>query len=72
MSLDNQGRPQDDDRRAARIRLAKLEADIAYFQTRLQLIGELNSTYRLAQHKAFKILLQVAARQVFAARRNRS
>ncbi|WP_246237625.1 hypothetical protein [Caldichromatium japonicum] len=52
--------------------MAKLESDIAYFQTRLQLIGELNSTHRLAQHKVFKLLLKSAARELFNARRRKS
>lgn len=60
------------DRRAARIRLAKLESDLAYFQTRLELIGELNSSHRLAQRKAFNQLIKATARQILAAKRNQS
>lgn len=57
-------------RREARIRLARLEADIAYFQARLELIGEPNSSNRAAQRKLFTLLHKATAKQVLDTRRH--
>ncbi|ADC61257.1 hypothetical protein [Allochromatium vinosum] len=57
------------ERREARIRLAKLEADIAYFQARLELIGEPNSSHRAAQRKLFHLLHKATAKQILDTRR---
>ncbi|MGQ9660040.1 MAG: hypothetical protein ACUVQI_07685 [Thermochromatium sp.] len=54
------------ERREARIRLAKLEADVAYFQARLELIGAINSSHRLAQRKVFTLLYTAISRQIVA------
>ncbi|MCK7575996.1 MAG: hypothetical protein MZV65_08925 [Chromatiales bacterium] len=64
---DRQGEAQA--RREARIRLARLEADIAYFQARLELIGEPNSSNRAAQRKLFTLLYKATARQILDTRR---
>ena len=56
-------------RREVRIRLAKLEADMAYFQARLELIGEPNSSNRAAQRKLFHLLHKATAKQILDARR---
>lgn len=56
-------------RREARIRLARLEADIAYFQARLELIGEPNSSHRAAQRKLFTLLHKATAKQILDTRR---
>ena len=64
---DHQGDAQG--RREARIRLAKLEADIAYFQARLELIGEPNSSHRAAQRKLFTLLHKATAKQILDTRR---
>lgn len=64
--------PQRDDLqrlREARIRLAKLEADMAYFEARLELIGEPTSSHRAAQRKLFTLLHKVIARQILETRR---
>lgn len=37
-------------------RLASLEADVAYFQARLEIIGEPQTANQLAQLKVFKLL----------------
>ena len=36
--------------------MASLEADVAYFQARLEIIGEPQTANQLAQRKAFKAL----------------
>ncbi|AGA89518.1 hypothetical protein Thimo_0679 [Thioflavicoccus mobilis 8321] len=45
-----------DERRHLRVRLARIEADLAYFQARLELIGEPTSANQRAQRKLFKLL----------------
>jgi hypothetical protein len=57
-------------RREARIHLARLEADIAYFQARLELIGEPNSSNRAAQRKLFSLLHKATAKQILDTRRH--
>ncbi|MBK1655539.1 hypothetical protein [Allochromatium vinosum] len=56
-------------RREARIHLARLEADIAYFQARLELIGEPSSSNRAAQRKLFTLLHKAIANQILDTRR---
>jgi hypothetical protein len=56
--------------RETRIRLAKLEADIAYFQARLELIGEPTSSNRAAQRKLFTLLHKAVAKQILDTRRH--
>lgn len=55
--------------REARIQLAKLEADVAYFQARLELIGEPTSSNRAAQRKLFTLLHKAIAKQILDTRR---
>lgn len=55
--------------REVRIALAKLEADVAYFQARLELIGELTSNHRIAQRKLFTLLHKAVARQILDTKR---
>ncbi|MTW19676.1 hypothetical protein [Allochromatium palmeri] len=56
--------------RETRIRLAKLEADIAYFQARLELIGEPTSSNRAAQRKLFTLLHKAVAKEILDTRRH--
>jgi len=44
------------DRKRLKIRLATLEADMAYFQARLEILGEPATANQWAQHKAFDYL----------------
>ena len=55
--------------REVRIQLAKLEADVAYFQARLELIGEPNSSHRVAQRKLFTLLHKAIAKQILDTKR---
>jgi hypothetical protein len=45
-----------EERRRQRLDLARIEADLAYFQARLELIGEPTSANQRAQRKLFKLL----------------
>lgn len=58
-----------DERRRHRVRLARLEADLAYFQARLEIIGEPGSTNQMAQRKVFKLLHRSLAERVLRAKR---
>lgn len=42
--------------RRRKVELARMEADVAYFQARLELIGEPTTSNQTAQRKAFKLL----------------
>lgn len=57
-----------DQRRRQRVRLARLEADMAYFQARLEVIGEPDSTNQIAQRKVFKLLHRALAERVLRAK----
>lgn len=57
------------DRRRQRLRLARLEADMAYFQARLEMIRQPCSTNQLAQRKVFKLLNDTLATKANAIRR---
>ncbi len=61
-----------DERKRQRIRLARLEADMAYFQARLEIIGVPDSANKLAQLKVFKLLQKIAANTIVQARREGS
>jgi hypothetical protein len=50
-------------------RLAKLEADVAYFQARLELLGEPRSANQLAQRKVFKLLHKNLGESILKAKR---
>ncbi|MCG6862480.1 MAG: hypothetical protein LJE70_14555 [Chromatiaceae bacterium] len=43
-------------RRRRKIRLASLEADVAYFQARLEILGEPKTANQRAQSKAYNLL----------------
>lgn len=45
-----------DERQRQQLRLARLETDMAYFQARLELIGDSHSSYRVTQRKVFHLL----------------
>ena len=59
------------ERKRRRIRLARLEADIAYFQARLEMIGEPKTANQLTQRKAFMLLLETVSTKVAQVRRAR-
>lgn len=44
------------ERTRPKIRLAILEADVAYFQARLEILGEPRTANQLAQRKVFNLL----------------
>jgi hypothetical protein len=61
-----------DERIRRRVRLARLEADLAYFQARLEIIGEPGSANQMAQRKAFRLLHKTLAGRVLQAKREDS
>jgi hypothetical protein len=52
-----------------RVRLARLEADLAYFQARLEIIGEPGSANQMAQLKVFKLLHNNVGGKILKAKR---
>jgi hypothetical protein len=64
-SKDRQSSPVElGERKRHQIRVAQLEADMAYFEARLELIGEPKTANQLAQRKAFKLLLKTVSSKV--------
>jgi hypothetical protein len=61
-----------DGRARRRVRLARLEADLAYFQARLEIIGEPESANQMAQRKAFRQLHKTLAGRVLQVKRDDS
>lgn len=61
--------PGPDERRRHRIHVARLEADMAYFQARLEIIGEPGNNNQVAQRKVFKLLYRSIAERVLRAKR---
>ena len=61
-----------DERRRRRVNLARLEADMAYFQARLEMIGEPGSTNQVAQRKVFKLLHKTTGGKILQAKREYS
>ena len=61
-----------DERRRRRVSLARLEADMAYFQARLEMIGEPGSTNQVAQRKVFKLLHKTTSGRILQAKREYS
>jgi hypothetical protein len=57
------------ERKRRRVRLARLEADIAYFQARLEIIGEPTTANQLTQRKAFVLLLKTVSTKVAKVKR---
>lgn len=69
-SDETKGRAADsDERKRQRVRLARLEADMAYFQARLELIGAPNSSNRAAQRKVFNLLHKTVANKILKLKR---
>ena len=58
-----------DERARRRIRLARLEADVAYFQARLEILGEPQSMNQLAQRKVFKLLHKSVGEKILLTKR---
>jgi hypothetical protein len=52
-----------------KLRLAHLEADMAYFQARLELLGEPHTANQAAQRRAFKLLYKALGERVVHAKR---
>jgi hypothetical protein len=52
-----------EDRARLRLRVAQLEADLAYFQARLGLLGEPVTLNQSAQVRTFRILARVIGHQ---------
>ena len=63
---------ESDLRTRRRVRLARLEADMAYFQARLEIIGEPDSTNQMAQRKVFRMLHKTLAGKILNAKRQYS
>ncbi|NKN31838.1 hypothetical protein [Marichromatium bheemlicum] len=51
-------------RHRRRVQIARLEADLAYFNARLELLSAPRSANQLAQRKAFKLLSEMLARRI--------
>jgi hypothetical protein len=58
--------------RLRRVRLARLEADLAYFQARIEVLGEPATVNQQAQRRAFTALYAVFAKGILAAREKRT
>lgn len=58
-----------DERARLRVRLARLEADAAYFQARLEILGEPRSANQLAQRKVFTLLHKSVGEKILQAKR---
>lgn len=69
MSGQQESRLAPDDRLRRKIRLAELESDMAYFQARLELLGEPATANQVAQRRAFKLLHQTLGEKVVRAKR---
>lgn len=53
-----------------RVRIARLEADVAYFQARLEFLGEPENTNQIAQRKVFKTLHKSVASKILNVKRD--
>ena len=63
-------RPQrGNDRQRMRLRLANLEADVAYFQARLEIIGDPITSNQRAQRKVFKLLYKSVGERIVRAKK---
>jgi len=56
MADSNTSNAEVDERKRQQLRLARLETDLAYFQARLELIGDSHTSYRVTQRKVFHLL----------------
>lgn len=61
--------PDGEEKKARRIHLARLEADVAYFQARLEMLGDPRTTNQQAQRKAFKLLCKTLGDAIVQIRR---
>lgn len=64
--------PDHSERKRLRVRLARLEADMAYFQARLEIIGHPDSNNQMAQVKVFKLLNKTVSEKILKAKRQYS
>lgn len=70
--MESQSSPADlIERKRRRTRAARLEADIAYFQARMEMIGEPTTANQLTQLKAFKLLLKTVSTKALKVKRER-
>jgi hypothetical protein len=60
-----------EERNRRRLRVAKSQADMAYFQARLTLLGEPRTLNQLAQQRTFKRLLKAVGRRLVNIRQSR-
>jgi len=58
-----------DEHARRRALLARREADVAYFQARLEILGEPRSANQLAQRKVFKLLHKSVGEKILQAKR---
>lgn len=61
--------PAMDTRQVRKLKLAHLEADMAYFQARLELLGEPRTANQEAQRRVFKLLYKALGERVVRAKR---
>ncbi|MCG6941380.1 MAG: hypothetical protein LJE69_09020 [Thiohalocapsa sp.] len=60
-----------EERARRRLRVAKSQADLAYFQARLTLLGEPTTLNQAAQHRTFKRLMKVVGHRLVNVRQSR-
>lgn len=60
-----------EERHRRRLRVAKSQADMAYFQARLTLLGEPKTLNQLAQQRTFKRLLKAVGRRLVNIKQSR-
>jgi hypothetical protein len=60
-----------EERARRRLRVAKSQADIAYFQARLTLLGEPRTLNQVAQQRTFKRLLKAVGRRMVSVKEKR-
>lgn len=60
-----------EERARRRLRMAKSQADIAYFQARLTLLGEPRTLNQVAQQRAFRRLLKAVGKRMVNAKEGR-
>jgi hypothetical protein len=58
-----------DDQLRRRVKLARMEADMAYFQARLEILGEPRTANQLAQRRAFKMLYKSFGHHIIETKR---
>jgi hypothetical protein len=58
-----------EDRRRRRVTLAQWEADLAYFQARLEIVGDPETTSQVAERKVFALLSKVVGEEIVRGKR---